>query len=68
MTNPFQNRWLQKILVSATLSLDIEHLQTWNLRCPLLFKATAHESEQINSNLLTLPTNLKHNVVGFSFK
>lgn len=60
------NRWLQKILVSATLSLDIEHLQTWNLRCPLLFKATATKSEQVSSNdgLLVLPPNLSQKVVG----
>ena len=33
------NRWLQKILASATLSLDIHNLFTWNLRCPQLFKS-----------------------------
>ncbi|KAI6242597.1 putative ATP-dependent RNA helicase [Aphelenchoides fujianensis] len=35
-----KNTRLQKILVSATLSLEADKLHVWNLRCPRLFRAT----------------------------
>uniref|UniRef100_A0AC34QD40 ATP-dependent RNA helicase n=1 Tax=Panagrolaimus sp. JU765 TaxID=591449 RepID=A0AC34QD40_9BILA len=41
-----QNRWLQKILVSATLSLDAEKLFIWNLKCPKLFCADSVQAEE----------------------
>lgn len=69
------NRWLQKILVSATLSLDVEKLHMWNLRSPQLFHATLHNAKEIHSNKtveeitvdshdrIFLPDLLKHEVV-----
>jgi ATP-dependent RNA helicase DDX51/DBP6 len=45
LQNPEQNRWLQKILVSATLNLDVERLFIWNLRCPRLFRSTGQGNE-----------------------
>nr|CAD2181321.1 unnamed protein product [Meloidogyne enterolobii] len=47
LTNNFkQNCHLQKILVSATLLLDVNKLYIWNLRCPQLFLATDKEVEE----------------------
>ena len=46
LQNTNQNRWIQKILVSATLSLDAERLFIWNLRCPRLFCADTVEAEK----------------------
>uniref|UniRef100_A0AC35TTV1 RNA helicase n=1 Tax=Rhabditophanes sp. KR3021 TaxID=114890 RepID=A0AC35TTV1_9BILA len=37
------NRFLQKILVSATLNKDVEALHMWNLRYPRLFHAKSSE-------------------------
>ncbi|CAK5094985.1 unnamed protein product [Meloidogyne enterolobii] len=49
LTNNFkQNCHLQKILVSATLLLDVNKLYIWNLRCPQLFLATDKEVEEEN--------------------
>uniref|UniRef100_A0A915D3G4 RNA helicase n=1 Tax=Ditylenchus dipsaci TaxID=166011 RepID=A0A915D3G4_9BILA len=65
-----RNRWLQKILVSATLSLDIDQLHTWNLRCPKLFKADARKAKEIEtpqlkglSQNLILPSSLSHQMI-----
>uniref|UniRef100_A0A914LLK4 ATP-dependent RNA helicase n=1 Tax=Meloidogyne incognita TaxID=6306 RepID=A0A914LLK4_MELIC len=49
LTNNYkQNCHLQKILVSATLLLDVNKLYIWNLRCPQLFLATDKEVEEEN--------------------
>ncbi|KHN76196.1 Putative ATP-dependent RNA helicase [Toxocara canis] len=42
-------RHLQKILVSATLSRDVEKLHIWKLRYPRLFRASAKRSEEVVS-------------------
>ncbi|KAL7075791.1 hypothetical protein ACQ4LE_005163 [Meloidogyne hapla] len=70
LTNNFkQNCHLQRILVSATLLLDINKLYIWNLRCPQLFLATNNEEEnkqggedqqQIN---IFLPESLSHKIL-----
>uniref|UniRef100_A0A1I8B730 ATP-dependent RNA helicase n=1 Tax=Meloidogyne hapla TaxID=6305 RepID=A0A1I8B730_MELHA len=70
LTNNFkQNCHLQRILVSATLLLDINKLYIWNLRCPQLFLATNNEEEnkqggedqqQIN---IFLPESLSHKII-----
>lgn len=70
----FEGRHLQKILVSATLSRDVEKLHVWRLRYPRLFRASAtsvQEVEQkeslINSDHIAgaviLPSSLKHEVL-----
>jgi hypothetical protein len=75
LTDPTKNRWLQRILVSATLSLDVDRLHTWNLRCPQLFKAeekreNKDEAMQIDGKsgpeqTIILPNLLTHNLVKF---
>lgn len=70
LTDPSRNRWLQRILVSATLSLDVHKLHTWNLRCPQLFQAANElkktESAQLDSipeqTTIILPDTLAHRV------
>uniref|UniRef100_A0A7E4UNR6 ATP-dependent RNA helicase n=1 Tax=Panagrellus redivivus TaxID=6233 RepID=A0A7E4UNR6_PANRE len=70
--NSKQNRWIQKILVSATLHLDVERLFVWNLRCPRLFcsdnndeKAKTKKVESVAkiAENVALPTTLLHKVV-----
>ncbi|CAK5130474.1 unnamed protein product [Meloidogyne enterolobii] len=74
LTNNFkQNCHLQKILVSATLLLDVNKLYIWNLRCPQLFLATDKEvEEEINQEQqngesdqmsILLPECLNHKII-----
>ncbi|KAH7731651.1 DEAD box protein/DEAH protein box helicase [Aphelenchoides avenae] len=49
-TTVSSNRWLQKILVSATLSSDIERLHRWRLRCPRLFRASAQRAKELTTS------------------
>lgn len=72
LTNPGRNRWLRKILLSATLSLDVDNLHMWNLRAPQLFRAdtrrVAEESmaqyaAKPDGQTLILPSQLVHRVV-----
>uniref|UniRef100_A0A914PW43 ATP-dependent RNA helicase n=1 Tax=Panagrolaimus davidi TaxID=227884 RepID=A0A914PW43_9BILA len=73
LQSPEQNRWLQKILVSATLNLDVEQLFIWNLRCPRLFRSTGQgndESGEIKpmekrkiAASVALPSTIMHKVV-----
>ncbi|VDK51947.1 unnamed protein product [Anisakis simplex] len=49
--------YLQKILVSATLSRDVEKLHVWRLRYPRLFRATAKHSEEIRGDESVLSLN-----------
>jgi superfamily II DNA/RNA helicase len=73
------NTGLQKILVSATLSLEADKLHDWNLRSPCLYRASSKkvkekQTETANGssvyNLptsdvgrLTLPEGLSHEIV-----
>ncbi|CAI4226175.1 unnamed protein product [Auanema sp. JU1783] len=58
----------QKILLSATISRDVEELFLWNLHRPSLFKATSSSSVEVklpNANhitggVLALPSSIKH--------
>ncbi|VDK54998.1 unnamed protein product [Gongylonema pulchrum] len=58
---------LQKILVSATLSLDVEDLREWRLRHPRLFKAIKDNvivsSRAASSDSIIIPDSLKLEVV-----
>lgn len=76
LTDCSKNNWLQRILVSATLSIDVDKLHTWNLRCPLLFQAEKQtngingqseqqQQQQINDPELSLilPHSLVHKLV-----
>uniref|UniRef100_A0A915CC19 ATP-dependent RNA helicase n=1 Tax=Parascaris univalens TaxID=6257 RepID=A0A915CC19_PARUN len=67
-------RHVQKILVSATLSRDVEKLHIWKLRYPRLFKASAEYSEEVKNatsigdvdqidGAALLPSSLSHHVV-----
>lgn len=59
------NTQLQKILVSATLSLEADKLHDWNLRSPHLYRATpkrvvektakSQENDQNERGLYNLP-------------
>ncbi|KAL4003311.1 DEAD/DEAH box helicase family protein [Acanthocheilonema viteae] len=54
--------FLQKILLSATLSLDVEDLHQWRLRHPRLFKAVKEDivvMNESNLNNIIIPTSLK---------
>uniref|UniRef100_A0A0R3RGS3 ATP-dependent RNA helicase n=1 Tax=Elaeophora elaphi TaxID=1147741 RepID=A0A0R3RGS3_9BILA len=54
--------FLQKILLSATLSLDVEDLHQWRLRHPRLFKAVKEDIVVTNEsglNNIIIPTSLK---------
>jgi hypothetical protein len=70
LKNGDYNMNLQKILVSATLSLSADKLYDWNLRSPCLYRATTkkvvEKKTQFNGNeagssnqkeLYNLPTN-----------
>ncbi|CAD5211197.1 unnamed protein product [Bursaphelenchus xylophilus] len=46
LTDGSKNTRLQKILVSATLSLEADKLHDWNLRCPKLYKASAKKAKE----------------------
>ncbi|KAK0416154.1 hypothetical protein QR680_012319 [Steinernema hermaphroditum] len=45
-----KNRMLQKILVSATLSKDVERLHMWKLRQPRLFRANIKVATELKRN------------------
>uniref|UniRef100_A0A1I8EJ16 ATP-dependent RNA helicase n=1 Tax=Wuchereria bancrofti TaxID=6293 RepID=A0A1I8EJ16_WUCBA len=54
--------FLQKILLSATLSLDVEDLHEWRLRHPCLFKAVKEDivvTNELSLNSVIIPTSLK---------
>ncbi|GMR42003.1 hypothetical protein PMAYCL1PPCAC_12198, partial [Pristionchus mayeri] len=54
----------QKILLSATLSRDIEQLEKWNLHRPRLFRASAVKAEQVDTSAeCVLPSGISHLVV-----
>uniref|UniRef100_A0A915PMZ0 ATP-dependent RNA helicase n=1 Tax=Setaria digitata TaxID=48799 RepID=A0A915PMZ0_9BILA len=58
----YNTSFLQKILLSATLSLDVEDLQSWRLRHPRLFRAIKDEVMVTNESTLNniiIPTTLK---------
>jgi ATP-dependent RNA helicase DDX51/DBP6 len=69
--NSDQNRWLQKILVSATMTTDLERLHIWHLRCPRLFRADARKATEIvqpsenirHSHGPSLPSTIHHEVM-----
>uniref|UniRef100_A0A914YUH1 ATP-dependent RNA helicase n=1 Tax=Panagrolaimus superbus TaxID=310955 RepID=A0A914YUH1_9BILA len=74
LQNPEQNRWLQKILVSATLNLDVERLFIWNLRCPRLFRSTGQGNDNKTGKVnqvekkkvaasVALPSTITHKVI-----
>ncbi|KAF8357012.1 hypothetical protein PRIPAC_92007, partial [Pristionchus pacificus] len=51
----------QKILLSATLSRDIEQLEKWNLHRPRLFRASAEKAEQVDTSAeCVLPSGISH--------
>ncbi|VDN00452.1 unnamed protein product, partial [Onchocerca ochengi] len=54
--------FLQKILLSATLSLDVEDLHEWRLRYPRLFKAVKNDvvvENESNLNNVIIPSSLR---------
>ncbi|EJD74937.1 hypothetical protein LOAG_17815 [Loa loa] len=54
--------FLQKILLSATLSLDVEDLHEWRLRHPRLFKAVKEDvivTNELSLSSVIIPTSLK---------
>ncbi|GMS89062.1 hypothetical protein PENTCL1PPCAC_11237 [Pristionchus entomophagus] len=54
----------QKILLSATLSRDIEQLEKWNLHRPRLFRASAEKAEQVDTSAeCVLPSGISHVVM-----
>jgi len=72
LTKPGRNRWLRKMLLSATLSLDVDNLHMWNLRAPQLFRAdirravegsVAQHAVGPTGHNLILPPQLVHRVV-----
>ncbi|CAI5444173.1 unnamed protein product [Caenorhabditis angaria] len=67
-----QRRAPQKIVLSATLSKDVEELHLWNLFKPRLFSATATRSKEISaptkeinhvSGNLALPSSISHRLL-----
>uniref|UniRef100_A0A1I7ULS1 ATP-dependent RNA helicase n=1 Tax=Caenorhabditis tropicalis TaxID=1561998 RepID=A0A1I7ULS1_9PELO len=67
-----QRRAPQKIVLSATLSKDVEELHLWNLFKPRLFSATATKVKDITSSSsqmdhisgrLALPSSISHRLV-----
>ncbi|CCD63647.1 Putative ATP-dependent RNA helicase ZK686.2 [Caenorhabditis elegans] len=67
-----QRRAPQKIVLSATLSKDVEELHLWNLFKPRLFSATAVSVKDITSGIpqvdhvsgrLALPSSISHRLV-----
>ncbi|KAK6044622.1 hypothetical protein COOONC_17873 [Cooperia oncophora] len=73
LTDITLSRWApRKILLSATLSRDVEDLHMWNLFQPRLFRANVSESKEINLALqtsdhvtgeLSLPSTIRHTVL-----
>ncbi|PIO68217.1 helicase protein [Teladorsagia circumcincta] len=67
------SRWApRKVLLSATLSRDVEDLHMWNLHQPRLFRANVSGSKEVNMALqafdhvtgkLSLPSSIKHTVL-----
>ncbi|KAK5976540.1 ATP-dependent RNA helicase, partial [Trichostrongylus colubriformis] len=67
------SRWApRKILLSATLSRDVEDLHMWNLHQPRLFRANVSESKEVDTALqafdhvtgkMALPSSIKHTVL-----
>ncbi|CAI2348630.1 unnamed protein product [Caenorhabditis sp. 36 PRJEB53466] len=67
-----QRKAPQKIVLSATLSKDVEELHLWNLFKPRLFSATATKAKDISSGIaqvdhvsgrLALPSSISHRLV-----
>ncbi|EGT56708.1 hypothetical protein CAEBREN_07124 [Caenorhabditis brenneri] len=67
-----QRRAPQKIVLSATLSKDVEELHLWNLFKPKLFSATATKAKDISSGIsqvdhvsgrLALPSSISHRLI-----
>ncbi|CAD6188531.1 unnamed protein product [Caenorhabditis auriculariae] len=70
MSDVFKNRQApQKIVLSATLSKDVEDLHLWNLYRPRLFSATSSSSKEntnsVNhmSGVLALPGSIQHKIL-----
>uniref|UniRef100_A0A914HD68 ATP-dependent RNA helicase n=1 Tax=Globodera rostochiensis TaxID=31243 RepID=A0A914HD68_GLORO len=63
LTDRSHNNWLQRILVSATLSLDVHSLHNWNLRCPILFQAEKQMDEGSTKPSVILPSSLTHKLI-----
>ncbi|CAJ0596809.1 unnamed protein product [Cylicocyclus nassatus] len=71
-------RWApRKILLSATLSRDVEELHMWNLHQPRLFRADERKSKEIGVDLhaldhvsgaLSLPSSIQHTVLAVEQK
>ncbi|VDK83412.1 unnamed protein product [Litomosoides sigmodontis] len=58
----YNANFLQKILLSATLSLDVEDLHQWRLRHPRLFKAVNEDmvvTNELSLNNVIVPNSLK---------
>ncbi|CAD5207506.1 unnamed protein product [Bursaphelenchus okinawaensis] len=49
LTDLTKNTRLQKILVSATLSLEADKLHDWNLRCPKLYRASVNKVKHVKA-------------------
>ncbi|KAL3106854.1 hypothetical protein niasHT_010769 [Heterodera trifolii] len=68
LTDNSYNNWLQRILVSATLSMDVHSLHKWNLRCPILFQAEKEikvnqQTENSAEPAIVLPNSLTHKLI-----
>ncbi|EYC16445.1 hypothetical protein Y032_0033g2666 [Ancylostoma ceylanicum] len=71
-------RWApRKILLSATLSRDVEELHMWNLHQPRLFRADESKSKEVGVDLhtldhvsgaLSLPSSIRHTVLAVEQK
>ncbi|KHJ95729.1 hypothetical protein OESDEN_04315 [Oesophagostomum dentatum] len=71
-------RWApRKILLSATLSRDVEELHMWNLHQPRLFRADDSSSKEVSVDLhsldhvsgaLSLPSTIRHTVLAVEQK
>ncbi|KHJ81218.1 hypothetical protein OESDEN_19096 [Oesophagostomum dentatum] len=71
-------RWApRKILLSATLSRDVEELHMWNLHQPRLFRADESSSKEVSVDLhsldhvsgaLSLPSTIRHTVLAVEQK
>ncbi|VDM51872.1 unnamed protein product [Angiostrongylus costaricensis] len=67
------SRWApRKILLSATLSKDIEELHVWNLHQPRFFRASASANNEVDTKIqslnhvsgpLSLPSSIRHTVL-----
>ncbi|GMT18708.1 hypothetical protein PFISCL1PPCAC_10005, partial [Pristionchus fissidentatus] len=59
----------QKILLSATLSRDVEQLEKWNLHRPRLFRASAEKAEQVDTSAeCVLPSGISHSIIETQLK